>query len=74
MFFFSNCGLFKWERDGMLKVTSPTRRRHRAVVEEQSGDHAALLFVLQEKRGPKIGGELLQPRGEEHGQFLNSMK
>ncbi|XP_041819824.1 protein MCM10 homolog [Chelmon rostratus] len=42
----SNCGLFKWERDGMLK----------------------------EKAGPKIGGELLQPRGEEHGKFLNSMK
>ncbi|XP_068442871.1 protein MCM10 homolog isoform X2 [Clinocottus analis] len=42
----SNCGLFKWERDGMLK----------------------------EKRGPKIAGELLQPRGEEHGKFLNSMQ
>ncbi|XP_024912963.1 protein MCM10 homolog [Cynoglossus semilaevis] len=42
----SNCGLFKWERDGMMK----------------------------EKKGPKIGGELLQPRGEEHGRFLNSMK
>uniref|UniRef100_UPI0037E747DD protein MCM10 homolog n=1 Tax=Semicossyphus pulcher TaxID=241346 RepID=UPI0037E747DD len=42
----SNCGLFKWERDGMLK----------------------------EKAGPKIGRELLQPRGEEHGKFLNSMK
>ncbi|KAL6117022.1 mcm10 [Pungitius sinensis] len=41
-----NCGLFKWERDGML----------------------------QEKKGPKIAGELLQPRGEEHGKFLNSMK
>ncbi|XP_053718940.1 protein MCM10 homolog [Synchiropus splendidus] len=41
----SNCGLFKWERDGMLK----------------------------EKAGPKIGGELLLPRGEEHGRFLNSM-
>ncbi|KAJ4924756.1 hypothetical protein JOQ06_003707 [Pogonophryne albipinna] len=40
----SNCGLFKWERDGMLK----------------------------EKKGPKIGGELLKPRGEEHGMFLNS--
>uniref|UniRef100_A0A8D3CTJ7 Protein MCM10 homolog n=1 Tax=Scophthalmus maximus TaxID=52904 RepID=A0A8D3CTJ7_SCOMX len=40
----SNCGLFKWERDGMLK----------------------------EKIGPKIGRELLQPRGEEHGKFLNS--
>ncbi|CAF96288.1 unnamed protein product, partial [Tetraodon nigroviridis] len=39
-----NCGLFKWERDGMLK----------------------------EKTGPKIGGELLLPRGEEHGKFLNS--
>ncbi|XP_029016219.1 protein MCM10 homolog isoform X2 [Betta splendens] len=42
----SNCGLFKWERDGMFK----------------------------EKTGPKIGGELLQPRGEEHAKFLNSMK
>ncbi|XP_029317997.1 protein MCM10 homolog isoform X2 [Cottoperca gobio] len=42
----SNCGLFKWERDGMLK----------------------------EKKGPKIAGELLQPRGEEHGKFLNSSK
>ncbi|XP_061770579.1 protein MCM10 homolog isoform X3 [Nerophis ophidion] len=42
----SNCGLFKWERDGMLK----------------------------EKKGPKIGGELLLPRGEEHGKFLNSLK
>lgn len=42
----SNCGLFKWERDGMLK----------------------------EKAGPKIGRELLQPRGEEHGKFLSSMK
>ncbi|KAM9845836.1 protein MCM10 homolog [Aulostomus maculatus] len=42
----SNCGLFKWERDGMMK----------------------------EKTGPKIGGELLLPRGEEHGQFLNSNK
>ncbi|XP_068163316.1 protein MCM10 homolog isoform X2 [Antennarius striatus] len=42
----SNCGLFKWERDGMLK----------------------------EKAGPQIGGELLMPRGEEHGKFLNSMK
>ncbi|XP_069013055.1 protein MCM10 homolog isoform X1 [Embiotoca jacksoni] len=41
----SNCGLFKWERDGMLK----------------------------EKKGPKIGGELLQPRGEEQAKFLNSM-
>ncbi|CAL1568710.1 unnamed protein product [Knipowitschia caucasica] len=40
----SNCGLFKWERDGMFK----------------------------EKSGPKIGGELLLPRGEEHGKFLNS--
>ncbi|XP_051248743.1 protein MCM10 homolog isoform X1 [Dicentrarchus labrax] len=40
----SNCGLFKWERDGMLK----------------------------EKAGPKLGGELLLPRGEEHGKFLNS--
>ncbi|KAK2858790.1 hypothetical protein Q5P01_003410 [Channa striata] len=42
----SNCGLFKWERDGMLK----------------------------DKSGPKIGGELLLPRGEEHGKFLNGMK
>nr|XP_056703047.1 protein MCM10 homolog [Euleptes europaea] len=42
----SNCGLFKWEHDGMLK----------------------------EKKGPKIGGETLLPRGEEHHKFLNSMK
>ncbi|KAM6895616.1 protein MCM10 homolog [Xenentodon cancila] len=42
----SNCGLFKWERDGMLK----------------------------EKSGPKVGGELLLPRGEEHAKFLSSMK
>ncbi|XP_012586729.1 PREDICTED: protein MCM10 homolog [Condylura cristata] len=42
----SNCGLFKWERDGMLK----------------------------EKSGPKIGGETLLPRGEEHAKFLNSLK
>ncbi|XP_024118394.1 protein MCM10 homolog [Oryzias melastigma] len=42
----SNCGLFKWERDGMLK----------------------------EKTGPKIGAELLQPRGEEHAKFINSLK
>uniref|UniRef100_A0A3Q2XX21 Protein MCM10 homolog n=1 Tax=Hippocampus comes TaxID=109280 RepID=A0A3Q2XX21_HIPCM len=42
----SNCGLFKWQRDGMLK----------------------------EKTGPKIGGELLKPRGEEHAKFLNSLK
>ncbi|XP_030634849.1 protein MCM10 homolog [Chanos chanos] len=42
----SNCGLFKWERDGMLK----------------------------EKNGPKIGGELLLPRGEEQPKFLNSLK
>ncbi|XP_059182192.1 protein MCM10 homolog isoform X2 [Centropristis striata] len=42
----SNCGLFKWERSGMLK----------------------------EKKGPKIAGELLQPRGEEHAKFLNSIK
>ncbi|XP_062339030.1 protein MCM10 homolog isoform X2 [Osmerus eperlanus] len=41
----SNCGLFKWERDGMLK----------------------------EKAGPKIAGELLQPRGEEQAKFLSSM-
>ncbi|CAI9548537.1 unnamed protein product [Staurois parvus] len=41
----STCGLFKWERDGMLK----------------------------EKRGPKIGGETLLPRGEEHARFLNSL-
>ncbi|XP_017294054.1 protein MCM10 homolog [Kryptolebias marmoratus] len=38
----SNCGEFKWERDGMLK----------------------------EKTGPKVGRELLQPRGEEHAKFL----
>ncbi|XP_054845097.1 protein MCM10 homolog isoform X2 [Eublepharis macularius] len=42
----SNCGVFKWERDGMLK----------------------------EKKGPKIGGETLLPRGEEHLKFLSSMK
>ncbi|XP_060759199.1 protein MCM10 homolog [Neoarius graeffei] len=42
----SNCGVFKWERDSMLK----------------------------EKNGPKIGGELLLPRGEEHSKFLNSLK
>ncbi|XP_057643645.1 protein MCM10 homolog [Chionomys nivalis] len=42
----SNCGLYKWERDGMLK----------------------------EKTGPKIGGETLMPRGEEHAKFLNSLK
>ncbi|KAL2076340.1 hypothetical protein ACEWY4_028064 [Coilia grayii] len=42
----SNCGQFKWERDGMLK----------------------------EKKGPKIGGELLLTRGEEQPKFLNSMK
>ncbi|XP_076861062.1 protein MCM10 homolog [Brachyhypopomus gauderio] len=41
-----NCGLYKWERDGMLK----------------------------EKNGPKIGAELLQPRGEEQPKFLNSLK
>ncbi|XP_042191798.1 protein MCM10 homolog isoform X2 [Callorhinchus milii] len=40
------CGLFKWERDGMMK----------------------------ERKGPKIGGELLLPRGEEHGKFINSAK
>ncbi|XP_071188800.1 protein MCM10 homolog isoform X1 [Salvelinus alpinus] len=42
----SNCGLFKWERDSMLK----------------------------EKSGPKIAGELLQPRGDEQPKFLNSMQ
>ncbi|TRY82967.1 hypothetical protein DNTS_009633 [Danionella cerebrum] len=42
----SHCGLFKWERDCMLK----------------------------EKKGPKIGGELLLPRGEEQPKFLNSLK
>lgn len=42
----SNCGLFKWERDAMLK----------------------------ERTGPKIGGETLLPRGEEHAKFLNSLK
>ncbi|XP_066525242.1 protein MCM10 homolog [Hoplias malabaricus] len=42
----SNCGLFKWQRDSMLK----------------------------EKNGPKIGGELLLPRGEEKPKFLHSMK
>lgn len=30
------------------------------------------VFSVQEKAGPKIGGELLLPRGEEHGNFLNS--
>ncbi|XP_067283295.1 protein MCM10 homolog [Pseudorasbora parva] len=42
----SHCGLFKWERDCMLK----------------------------EKKGPKIGGELLLPRGEEQPKFLSSLK
>ncbi|XP_017663352.1 PREDICTED: protein MCM10 homolog isoform X1 [Lepidothrix coronata] len=42
----STCGLYKWERDGMLK----------------------------EKKGPKIGGETLLPRGEEQPKFLNSLK
>ncbi|KAM9311758.1 protein MCM10 homolog [Gastrophryne carolinensis] len=42
----STCGLFKWERDSMLK----------------------------EKKGPKIAGETLLPRGEEHAKFLNSLK
>ncbi|KAM5172155.1 protein MCM10 homolog [Mantella aurantiaca] len=42
----STCGMFKWERDSMLK----------------------------EKRGPKIGGETLLTRGEEHAKFLNSLK
>ncbi|XP_059894612.1 protein MCM10 homolog isoform X2 [Gadus macrocephalus] len=42
----SNCGLFKWQRDGMLR----------------------------EKKGPKIAGELLQPRGDEGPKFLNSMQ
>ncbi|KAM9634319.1 protein MCM10 homolog isoform 3-T3 [Morphnus guianensis] len=42
----STCGLFKWERDGMLK----------------------------EKKGPKIAGETLLPRGEEQPKFLNSLK
>uniref|UniRef100_A0A674A4K0 Protein MCM10 homolog n=1 Tax=Salmo trutta TaxID=8032 RepID=A0A674A4K0_SALTR len=42
----SNCGLFKWQRDGMLK----------------------------EKSGPKIAGELLQPRGDEQPKFLNNMQ
>ncbi|XP_062487890.1 protein MCM10 homolog [Pezoporus occidentalis] len=42
----STCGLYKWERDGMLK----------------------------ERKGPKIGGETLLPRGEEHPKFLNSLK
>uniref|UniRef100_A0A8C3B6E8 Protein MCM10 homolog n=1 Tax=Cairina moschata TaxID=8855 RepID=A0A8C3B6E8_CAIMO len=41
----STCGLFKWERDGMLK----------------------------EKKGPKIGGETLLPRGEEQPKFLSSL-
>ncbi|XP_073407359.1 protein MCM10 homolog isoform X2 [Dendrobates tinctorius] len=30
--------------------------------------------MLKEKSGPKIGGETLLPRGEEHGKFLNSLK
>ncbi|XP_065121752.1 protein MCM10 homolog [Paramisgurnus dabryanus] len=42
----SHCGLFKWERDSMLK----------------------------ERKGPKIGGELLLTRGEEQPKFLNSLK
>lgn len=42
----STCGLFKWERDSMLK----------------------------ERSGPKIAGETLLTRGEEHGKFLNSLK
>ncbi|XP_072097033.1 protein MCM10 homolog isoform X1 [Mobula birostris] len=42
----NNCGLYKWERDGMLK----------------------------ERKGPKIGGELLLPRGEEHSKFLSTSK
>ncbi|XP_069084775.1 protein MCM10 homolog [Pleurodeles waltl] len=42
----STCGLFKWERDTMLK----------------------------ERSGPKIAGETLLTRGEEHGKFLNSIK
>ncbi|KAK6482574.1 protein MCM10-like protein isoform X1 [Huso huso] len=42
----SNCGLFKWERDGMLR----------------------------EKKGPKIGAELLLTRGEEQPKFLNSLQ
>ena len=29
---------------------------------------------FQEKKGPKIAGELLQPRGEEGPKFLNSMQ
>ncbi len=32
------------------------------------------LSFLQEKKGPKIGGELLLPRGEEQSKFLNSLK
>ncbi|XP_051544756.1 protein MCM10 homolog isoform X2 [Myxocyprinus asiaticus] len=30
--------------------------------------------MFKEKKGPKIGGELLLPRGEEQPKFLNSMK
>nr|XP_033814053.1 protein MCM10 homolog isoform X2 [Geotrypetes seraphini] len=30
--------------------------------------------MLKEKKGPKIGGETLLPRGEEHAKFLNSLK
>lgn len=29
---------------------------------------------FQEKKGPKIGGETLLPRGEEQPKFLNSLK
>ncbi|XP_030072184.1 protein MCM10 homolog isoform X2 [Microcaecilia unicolor] len=30
--------------------------------------------MLKERTGPKIGGETLLPRGEEHSKFLNSLK
>lgn len=65
---FSHCGLFKWERDGMLKVRFLNKR---ACVWMETGV-MALFVLVQEKTGPKVGGELLLPRGEEHGKFLNS--
>lgn len=80
----SNCGLFKWERDGMLKVKSllfrsfkERKQKKNRIIHccERNRPDVALdvfFFFLQEKAGPKIGGELLLPRGEEHGKFLNS--
>lgn len=67
---FSRCGLFKWERDGMLKVPALV-----LLCRSADGDAelmALFVFWAQEKTGPKIGGELLLPRGEEHGKFLHS--